>query len=375
MEKLLSSYAQQSGANVASDPNQNSWLFTFPREIVRKISSFLPPESVVCLTLTCKLALHILGTSSWKDEMINRPWIKTFNKRSRPRLMLMELLNRDMEELGFVVCKSCITLHKPLKRPSEFRKMKLTRFCWTHHSVVEFLPLNEDGFGYNLVGEHIRYVMRSTPIDSDSPIEYLSGLHQVPHPYLDYTVASSARRINGDLVLRHDHRFSLSSAERPLKAADILGIPFRICTHLTTSTDQPVMNRETRYATPNGPLLTYSVVSAFPADQRAEMPGSDVFREPTVEEELQMTSADRDRDFVFRCHGCLTKWRVRYADGKGNGCGELTISAFHCFSKDMWEASRYFRWLVRRNGYSVGKGLKNDEFFSMGRNYPDFEVE
>ncbi|KAI1205867.1 uncharacterized protein F4807DRAFT_254704 [Annulohypoxylon truncatum] len=377
IEKFMPSYLQQPDADATSDPNQDIWLFAFPREILREISSHLPPESIICLTLTCKLALRILGISSWKDTMITKRWCTDTTTMSMPRSNFRELLQRDVEKLGFVSCKACNTLHPPLKKPSEHRQIKLTKYCWGQDAIIEYLPQNEDGFGYSLVFAHIKHAMTSTPEDSNSPVDYLSGSFRVPHPNLNYTVTSSARRISRNLVLQHDYCFSPSS-KRLLKAADIFDLPFRICPHQTTSTDQPVFNRYTRNSTPNGPLLIHSIVSAFPAARRVKIPKAGGFREPTVLEKRQMTSAESEEGFIFKCRSCPTKWRVRYADtsgGKGIGRDELTVSVFHCFSKELYSAATSWRWFVRREGQLLGKEKRNSEFWSVGRSYPDFKVE
>ncbi|KAI1445267.1 hypothetical protein F5Y02DRAFT_128368 [Annulohypoxylon stygium] len=371
--KPVPSYLQRSDADATSDPNQGSLLFAFPREIIREISSFLPLESLICLTLTCKLALHVLGTSSWKDELITKRWGTDDATRSMPRLNFIKLLGRDVEELGIVPCEACNTLHLPLKKPSEHRQTKLTKYCWGQFAIVEYLPQNEVGLGYSLVFDHIKHVMASTPDDSNSPIDYLAGSFQVPHPYLNYTVSSSARRINRNLVLRHDYCFT--SAKQSLKAADILELPFRICPHQTTCTDQSTASRYMRDWISNGPLFTHSIASAFPTAPKAKTAKTSVFRKPTVQEQRQMTSANQDRDFIFKCRSCPTKWRVRYTGGGGNVRDELTVSVFHCFSKELYSAANSWRWFVRREGHVLGKGKRNSEFWSVGRTYPDFAIE
>ncbi|KAI1089098.1 hypothetical protein F5B19DRAFT_485483 [Rostrohypoxylon terebratum] len=372
-EKSLPSYLQRCDADATSDPNQNIRLFAFPREIIREISSFLPLESLLCLTLTCKLALHILGTSSWKDKLITQRWGTDDTTKSMPRLNFIKLLGRDVEKLGLVPCEACNTLHPPLKKPSEHRQTKLTKYCWGQFAIVEYLPQDKDGLGYSLVFDHIKHAMTSTPDDSDSPIDYLTGSFQVPHPYLNYTVSSSARRVNRNLVLRHDYCFT--SAKKSLKAADILELPFRVCPHQTTSTDRSTASRYMRNWIPNGPLLTHSIASAFPTGPKARTASDSAFRAPTAQEKLQMTSSNKVKDFIFKCRSCPTKWRVRYAGGGGNVRDECTVTVFHCFSKELYSAANSWRWFVRREGHLLGKEKRNSEFWSVGRTYPDFVVE
>ncbi|KAI1101485.1 hypothetical protein F4804DRAFT_343970 [Jackrogersella minutella] len=357
---LVPAYLQLSEADAALDPNQNIWLFAFPRELIQEISSHLPIESIVCLTLTCKLALHIVGTSSWEDERITKRWCTDLTTRLVPRSVFMELLGHDVKGLGFESCKACNTLHPPLKRPSEHRQNKLTKYCWGQDAIVDYLPQDENGLGY----------LYSTPSDSDSPIEYLSGSFKVPHPCLNYTVSSSARRVSGNLIIRHDYRFSHSSPRSPLRVS-VAGI----CSHQTTSTDPPAHNRYISSSNPNGPLLTHSIVSAFPMSQRTDIPKAGVFRQPTSLERQQMTSADNGLDVIFKCRYCPTEWRTSIVGGKGTGRGELTVSVFHSFSKELHSAAKSWRWFVRREGELLGKGKRNSEFWSVGKTYPDFRVE
>ncbi|KAI1409073.1 hypothetical protein F5Y13DRAFT_182302 [Hypoxylon sp. FL1857] len=375
-KKIIPSYLQRSNEDASSDPNQKSWLFAFPREIIQEISTHLPLESAVCLTLTCKLALHVVGTSCWEDERISKRWCMDPRTSLVRRTLFLELLRRDVEGVGLEFCKACNTLHPPLKRPSEHRKTKLTKYCWGQDAIVDYLPQGEDGLGYSLVFSHIKEAMASTPPNSNAPIEYLSGCFQVPHPYLSYTVSSSACRINGNLILRHEYCFSPSSSKTALKAADILDLPFRICPHQTTSKDPPPHNRYISSSNPNGPLLTHSIVSAFPISKRESIPKIGVFRQPTSLETKQMTAADNGEDLTFKCRSCPTKWKVRYVRGNKRGEREkLAVTVFHCFSKELYSAAKYWRSFVRREGELLGEGKRNSEFWSQGRTYPDFKIE
>ncbi|KAI0889587.1 uncharacterized protein GGS22DRAFT_148661 [Annulohypoxylon maeteangense] len=356
MEKLLPSYLQRSDVDAASDPNLNSWLFKIPLEILWEISSFLPQKSAVCFTLTCKLALHTLGTSSWKYKSI----VET-EMRLPPRWRLMRLLTHDIREPGFAACRACMILHRQypfLARPSEYRKFKFKLYCPSQRPVMEFLPLDDAGFGYNFAWEHLLHGMKSSPVDSDSPIEYLSGSFRVPHPYLKYTVSSSARRVRGrdrdrtrgSLVIRHDHCISLSSPERPLRPDDILRIPLRICPHHNPPANKLIMKNAAEYATLNSPIFTHSIVSAFPVTQRTKAHKSGVFRKPSAEELERMTFIDNNNNLLFQCRSCHTKWRAQYTGDKGNGQDELTVSAFHPFAVGSSLSVRYFRLWERHFG-------------------------
>ncbi|OTA63153.1 hypothetical protein K449DRAFT_381655 [Hypoxylon sp. EC38] len=375
-EKASPSYLQRSENEASSDTNQKTRLFALPREIIQEISSHLPIESAICLTLTCKLALHILGTSCWEDERIRKRWVRDSITALVPRTSFLELLHRDVEGAGLEFCKACNTLHPPLKRPSEHRQTKLTKYCWGQVAIIDYLPQGEDGLGYSLVFYHIKEAMASTPPDSSTPIDDLSGSFKVPHPHLNYTVSSSARRINGNLILRHDYQFSPLSSMTPLKVTDILDLPFRICPHQTTSRDTPPENRYIKTAKLNGPLFTHSIVSAFPTSKRTGVPKTSAFRPPTSLETKQMASADNGEDVIFKCRSCPTKWQVKYAGGNKRDEGEkLVVTAFHCFSKEIYSAARSWRSFVRREGGLLGEGKRNSEFWSQGKTYPDFKIE
>ncbi|KAI0833939.1 hypothetical protein F5Y06DRAFT_181572 [Hypoxylon sp. FL0890] len=374
-EETVPSYLQRSEADASSDTNRKTLFVVFPCEIIQEILSYLRLESVICLTLTCKLALHVLGTSSWEDETIRKRRRRDPPTKLVPRRSFLELLSRDVEGTGWVFCKACNTLHPPPKRPSEHHKTKLTKCCWGPDGIVDYLPQGEDGLGYSLVWPHIKVAMTSTSLDSTEPIDYLSGSFLVPHPYLNYTVSSSARRVNGNLILRHDYNFSPLLPEPPLKATDIIDLPFRICPHQTTSRDPPPENNYTDSKL-NGPLLTHSIVSAFPVSKRTNAPESDAFRKPTPVESRLMASAGNDEEIIFRCRFCPTKWRVAYARGnKSDRRDELIVAVFHCFYKQLSSAARYWHWFVRREGVSLGRERRNSEFWSPGRFYRDFKMD
>ncbi|KAI0148248.1 hypothetical protein F4776DRAFT_306400 [Hypoxylon sp. NC0597] len=375
-KKASPSYLQRSEDQASSDPNRNTRLFALPREIIQEISSHLPIESTICFTLTCKLALHILGTSCWEDERIRKRWIRDSITALVPRTSFLELLHRDVEGAGLKFCKACNTLHPPLKKPSEHRQTKLTKYCWGQAAIVDYLPQSEDGLGFSLVFYHIKEVMASTPPDSNGPIEYLSGSFRVPHPHLNYTVSSSARRINGNLILRHDYHFSPLSSKTPLKATDILDLSFRICPHQTTSRDAPPQNRYIKSSKLNGPLFTHSIVSSFPTSKRTGVPKTSAFRPPTSLESKQMASVDNDEAVIFKCRSCPTKWQVKYSSSNARDeREELVATVFHCFHKDIYSAAKSWRFFVRREGGLLGEGKRNSEFWSQGRTYPDFKIE
>lgn len=52
---LLSSHEAE------TDPNRDIWLLSFPTELFQEITSWLEPDALTCLSLTCKAILRIVG--------------------------------------------------------------------------------------------------------------------------------------------------------------------------------------------------------------------------------------------------------------------------------------------------------------------------
>ncbi|XXG95045.1 hypothetical protein Hte_001305 [Hypoxylon texense] len=347
------SYSQQSEVEMSSNPNQKPWLFTLPREV---------------------LAQNILGTSSWADERIRQRWYIDLVTHLRPRSLFIELLHRDVQELGLKLCKICNTLHPPVKGPREYRHTELTKSCWGQEATVDPIPPDEDSLSYSFVFDDTEHVAASVSPHSDSPTYYLAGLFGVPHPSLDYTISSFSSRVGGNLVLRHDHRFSLSSstAARALKAVDVLGsTPLGICPHQTTLGTLP-KSRQSKSRDLVGPLFTHSIVSAFPATLTIGTPKASAFRKPTSLEKQMMTSSNSGKHVTHKCHSCPTKWAVEYHK---SGRGQLTITVFQCFFEEPYSSSKCWPWFVRREGKFLDEEQRNSEFWGPGRSHVDFNVE
>ncbi|KAH8204186.1 hypothetical protein TruAng_001606 [Truncatella angustata] len=375
-KKALASYFQPS-QNEASDPNRRAALFTVPVEMLRAISSHLPPASAVCLTLTCKLAVQTLGTTSWNDERVRRRRYLDYHMGRHHRSSLIELLFHDLRPLDMIYCERCTTIHGPLKRPSAHRETKLTKYCWGQDAIIDYYPKSELG-GYSLVFDHIKHVIETTSPNSSCPIEYLSGSFQIPNPNLHYTLSTSSRGINGNIIIRHDYVFRTSSPKMPLKVTDVLGLPLRICPHQSTTTMTPPSGRYTRNPSPNGPLFTHSIAYAFPVSQRTGVPQNKIFRKPTPLEEQMLRSLDLGEEKIMRCRCCPTKWDVNYSEARASstaGRGELTITVWHCLYSQLYMAARVWPWFVRREGQLLGKSKMNTEFWSQTRSFADFKTD
>ncbi|KAI5922641.1 hypothetical protein F4810DRAFT_672092 [Camillea tinctor] len=369
----LPSYLIWSESNVLTDPNRHTWLFDFPVEIVQRVASFLPLESTVCLTLSCKLALHILGTTSWTTDSIRKRWHRDPDSGEVHRTHLIELLSRDVKDLGIKSCTRCNTLHPPLKKPNEHQYTPLTKYCWGQNAVIDYLPQGLNGTGYGLVLEHIKHVLNSTLPDSSSPIEYLSGWYQAPNPRFHYSISSSGRYVNRNIIIQRDHIFQPLSAKTSVRVEDILNLPLRICPHQSTTIEEPPESRYLSDNRRNGPLLTWTVITAFPLSKRPRVLKSGGFRDPTALEQRMMSEADRGLDVTYRCRSCATKWRVEY--GPNSNSGGLRISVFHCFYKELYTASVAWTHLVRREGRLLGKDKRNSEFWSRSKSSPDFRID
>ncbi|KAK9776274.1 hypothetical protein SCAR479_07180 [Seiridium cardinale] len=369
------SYLHRPQQEVSSDPNQRTRLFAVPVEITREVASHLSPAHAVCLTLTCKLALQTLGTSSWNHESVRQRWHLDPLTNICQRTALLELLVHDLQHQDMVYCERCNSIHGPLKKPSDHRETKLTKYCWGQDAAIDY-PRSELG-GYSLVFDHIRQVFETTAPNSSLEVEYLCGAYEIPHPNFHYTISTSGRRLNGNLVVQHEYVFQSQSSKTPLKPTDVLNLPLRVCPHQSTTVVAPT---EARYAKNklNSPLFTYSITCAFPVAQRTSVPPRKNFRNPTPLEEQMLVAIDTEENPILRCRYCPTKWKVEYADGSASralGAHELKVTVWHCFYNELYRAAKVWPWFVRRGALNLGKSKMNTEFWSQTRSFVDFEVE
>ncbi|KAK3201539.1 hypothetical protein GRF29_185g1274675 [Pseudopithomyces chartarum] len=356
---LLEQYRKQE----TTDTNASSILFKQPRELFALIISHLDPQWLVCLSLTCKLALQYIGTDCWRSENVRK---RTLHSRKS----LLENLVYDAPK-GLSYCPFCNTLHPPLKPPRLHRETKLTKICMSQWAIANyFIQVRDDAqdTGYSLLHPHIEAVFQAR--ETESALSLLEGNYETAsNPFFSYAFTSSASWIENRLVLKHTHAFR-PPARETLSIPKLLSLPLRLCPHLSTLTSSPEKGLYLKGQTLNSPLLTHALVSAFPPAHRTGAPKASAFRSPTSSEAKQMEMADAGGDVTWRCRGCTTKFKV----GTGEG-GSLEMTAWYCFG-DLLHVGRYWEWLVRREVANLGKGKRNSEYwFPAGRSIPDFAVE
>ncbi|KAL5337484.1 hypothetical protein BJX70DRAFT_369485 [Aspergillus crustosus] len=369
-----------------SPPNTHLSLFTLPPELFHTITSHLPRSAEISLTLTCKLALHLIGRSSWGRFRAKRG---VFDETYGP---LCAYLLRDLPD--YTYCDGCEMLHPPVKRPGLHRTSKFTKICFGQMGTVDFWVQTEQG-GYSLVFSHIQEAFNSKPANhsqgTSAPIDLFEGDFTTPFGDLSYRLISSARWINHSLILRQEHRLQSQHETDSLTAGHITSLPFCICAHLSTTRDPPPEAQRATIAK-NGPLLTHAIVSAFPEGLRGGSTDLDskTFRAPAPTEQLQMDDGGGDSGYTWRCRGCPTKFTIQYnarpdsGTGTGNSTGngnrnrnkrgELVVTAWHNFGKELYKARDYWGMFVRREGATLGAKKRNSEFFVGSRGWGDFET-
>ncbi|KAI0394961.1 hypothetical protein F5Y17DRAFT_227155 [Xylariaceae sp. FL0594] len=362
-----------------ADPSRECVLTSLPTELLQLISTFLPASSVVCLTLTCKAALSILGTSSWCSPTLRRcPY-----SLSEERRELVKLLSREPELNGvpFQYCPRCQVLHPSTPTPpAQYRRPRYRPGCGGYGTPMGHLPTSDSGGGYLLVLQHILHVLETVPDDSDAAIAYLAGEYQVdfPNDGITYTISTSARRVHGNLVLQHRHVFRTVRAGARLKPSRLMDLPVRICPHQSTCTEGLPENEYIKTAKPNGPLFLYSICAALRSTKgkgqgqgSIEIPDAQLFRQPTRDEKRMMDLAGDD-DTIFDCTRCPTKWRIEY-DAEVDR-SEMAITVWHCFFDEIRMASSVWSGFVWRADPKWRDDL-NNEYWSKTRGFPDFEID
>jgi hypothetical protein len=230
-----------------------------------------------------------------------------------------------------------------------------------------FAQVKDDatGTGYSLVFPHINGVF----IHPSSAKTLSANVTVTTNQNFKYTLESSASWINHNLVLRHLHTFSPGSSTASLRLDDLLNLPLQLCAHQSTTRDLPVKQRYTPDRPAISPVLTHAICSAFPPEKRTNVPKASVFRAPSPLEQKQMAAADEGEGVIWKCRGCTTKYHVAFVKG------DVLITTWHCFGRDLPHAKQYFGWMVRREAYNLGKTKRNSEFWYQSRTVPDFKIK
>lgn len=361
-ENYVPDALQEYHTRTTKDPNHSSILLRQPREIFDQFIEHLPIESLICLSLTCKLALQFIGSTCWTSANIK-------GRRYYSRTQLLKCLMRDSPpNLSF--CEHCNTLHPPLQPPRLHKETRLTKTCMSQWALVDYFPQLKDGeeSGYSLLFPHIQEVFKNREANTSS-IDLLSANYTTSaHAKFTYMLESSATWIKGYLILQHTHTF-VPKNKGSLQAVDIMELPLQLCPHHSSTTRAPTKSRHTPNRPGNAPVLIHAIVAAVPAVQRSSIPKLDTLRTPTLLEQNQMTAANQGEDVLWKCRGCTTKYRVRF-EGRN-----LVINTWHSFGKDLAHAATYWVWMVRREGGNLGKGKRNSEFWYQSRTVPDFPIE
>jgi hypothetical protein len=260
------------------------------------------------------------------------------------------------------------------------------RECFGVKGIIDYFPKDAAG-GYTLTFEHVKEALGPV-LDTycQEEIEMMSAHYTLLKrrtfaPTIKHTLDFSARRIGRQLVLKHSHRFSLSSkVGGGLWPQDILSFPIQICPHHTTSTeifkeknihpfpcnDIPAHGHLTYY---NNPMLTYAITSSFPAHKRITTSYLNrlwflrpKFRKPAISEKNQMNTK-REKDNIWWCRSCPTKFRVGY-EREGQ---EVVVTVWQDLGRNEGTARTNWTVLVRREG--------NTEFASESWEFPLFRCD
>ena len=350
---------------INADPNRQLRLFALPKELIEQIATHLPLTSVICLTLTCKEAAETVGTQSWAT-------LKTEGRWSAHRYDFIELLARDWgDRLDY--CQRCDILHPPLQPPRNHRGTKLTKRCFGQDAMIDYLP-QDASQGYNPVLIHITNAIEETKDfaskgDVGPLLDTLSGSFEIMKKDLSWCLDSTGRRIDGNLVLKHVHTFRSQTSKR-ISATDLLTLPIRLCPHQSTATNIPESSRyiNGRSAEQNGRLLTHVIASAFPESDQSRVDVS-TLGPLTPSEQAQVFASKAGEKIYWQCRSCPTKYRVQRCRNT------FVITSWHSFGRDMYHAMKYWKWLVRRTGTTLGPDKRNDEWWSSSRTVPDFMCE
>lgn len=198
------------------------------------------------------------------------------------------------------------------------------------------------------------------------PIDTLSGDFTITKNNLTWNLDSSGQCVVGNLIVKHVHTFR-SRKNKVASAKDLLALPIRLCPHQSTTTNAPERSRyiNSKYAEQNGSLLIHAIITAFPGASQIAVDLKSL-KPLAPSEQAQVSAAHAGEEVHWRCRSCPTKYRVLYSKDA------VAITSWHCFGRDLYHASKYWKWMVRRTGTTLGPDKRNDEWWSPSRTVPDF---
>ena len=350
---------------INADPNRQNRLFSLPKELLDQIACHLPLASVICLTLTCKEAAESIGTESWARYKKEKQWLMDIEH-------FHELLARDWGDI-LDYCPRCHALHPPLQPPRSHRETKLTKWCFGQDAIIDYLPRDAVD-GYNLLFVHVANAVEQSKEFASKGchgalIDTLSGDFTITKRSMSWRLVSSAQRVDGNLVLRHVHTFQ-TTAGGNLNGNDLLDLPIRLCPHQSTTRYVPERSRyiNGKCSQMNSRFLSQVIASALPPASQQKVDLSSL-QALTPSEQAQWEEKSQGVGAIWRCRSCPTKYSVHCS---GN---QLSITTWHSFGRDMYHASKYWKWFVRRAGTLLGTDKRNDEWWSPSRTVPDFVCE
>jgi hypothetical protein len=359
-------------------------ILSLANELIQGIAEYLDVESQICLSLSCKTIQYIIGTECRTDHHLRKGRSRLFEVRDEARrATFLRTLARDLA--GWKYCDECAMLHPPPKSPPEWRPIDPIKPCLEEGGFIDYHPQGSEG-RYIIMREHIQQASAQSSGPTGGFIPMMAALYSIenlPAGIASYDVQFSARRVQGDLILKASHTFMGTDQ---FQVTDILDLPVRICPHLTTSTKTIPYNNHSRWNCQNrsftrnrhnSPLLTFAITGSIttlkPPLKRERFlrifrkfkdPAYTVrkFKDPTYTEQNQMSARRTENDFWW-CRSCPTKFQVK--EMKEN---DRVVNVWQNFGG----AANDHRWsaLVRRDG----PGQKqNWEFDGRSRNFGDFE--
>ncbi|KAI1420990.1 hypothetical protein F5Y12DRAFT_770316 [Xylaria sp. FL1777] len=191
-----------------------SLLLNLPLEILFLILDFLPPESSVAVSLTCKVAFYAF-CSIMKSRL------------DTPNLQNLLLLLEESVSRHRFFCHNCTQLHRfsPYWAPGRRKKSSLEPPC---------KPKTTD-FGDIYIGfHHVRLVMNTHLLGPGHGISLRQLQTEILPYWKGWEISSVARILQDQLFLRVSHRLRLHQRRRFNRVALRSGYRHRICHHIIT---------------------------------------------------------------------------------------------------------------------------------------------